>query len=64
MLCNLNEGNSTARATERYISLFDEQNITWMPVVAETDEEIKKAIQDDCILVCQANGKTYFKKPA
>jgi len=50
--------------TEKYISLFDEANIAWVPIVAGTDEEIKQAIQDDCILVCQANGKTYFKKPA
>jgi len=57
-------GHKDTRSTERYISLFDEQNITWIPVVAETDEQIKQAIQDDCILVCQANGKTYFKKPA
>ena len=57
-------GHKDTRSTERYISLFDEQNITWIPVIAETDEEIKQAIQDDCILVCQANGKTFFKKPA
>jgi integrase len=57
-------GHKDTRSTERYISLFDEQNITWIPVVAETDEQIKEAIQDDCIPVCQANGKTYFKKPA
>jgi len=57
-------GHKDTRSTERYISLYDEQNITWIPVIAETDEEIKKAIQDDCILVCQANRKTYFKKPA
>ena len=57
-------GHKDIRSTERYISLFDEMNITWIPVIAETDEEIKQAIQDDCILVCQANGKTFFKKPA
>jgi hypothetical protein len=57
-------GHKDSRSTERYISLYDEQNITWIPVTAETDEEIKKCIQDDCILVCQANGKTFFKKPA
>ena len=57
-------GHKDTRSTERYISLFDEKNITWIPVIAETDEEIKQAIQDDCILVCQANGKTFFKKPA
>lgn len=26
------------RSTERYISLFDEKNITWIPVVATTEE--------------------------
>jgi len=57
-------GHKDTRSTERYISLFDEKNITWIPVTAETDEEIKQCIQDDCILVCQANGKTFFKKPA
>jgi integrase len=57
-------GHKDTRSTERYISLFDEKNITWIPVVAETDEEIKQAIQEDCVLVCQANGRTYFKKPA
>ena len=57
-------GHKDTRSTERYISLYSEQNITWIPVVDETDEEIKQAIQKDCILVCQANGKTYFKKPA
>jgi len=57
-------GHKDTRSTERYISLYDEKNITWIPVVAETDEEIKQCIQDDCILVCQANGKIFFKKPA
>ncbi len=57
-------GHKDLRSTLRYISLYNEQNITWIPVTAETDEEIKKCIQDDCILVCQANGKTFFKKPA
>lgn len=57
-------GHKDTRSTEKYISLFDEKNITWIPVTAETDEEIKQCIQDDCILVCQANGKTFFKKPA
>jgi integrase len=57
-------GHKHIDQTEKYISLFDEANITWIPVVAETDEEIKQAIQDDCIFVCQTNGKTYFKKPA
>jgi integrase len=50
------------RATMRYITLEDQT--TWIPVVCRTDEEIRKAIEDDCILVCQADGRTYFKKPA
>ena len=57
-------GHKHIDQTEKYISLFDEANITWIPVIAETDEEIKKCIQEDCILVCQANGKTFFKKSA
>jgi integrase len=57
-------GHKDTRSTERYISLYDEKTITWIPVVAEADEEIRQAIQDDRILVCQTNGKTYFKKPA
>ena len=60
----LGHKDTTLRSTLKYISLFDEDTSSWIPVVAETDEEIKQAIQDDCILVCQANGKTYFKKPA
>ena len=50
--------------TTQRLFLYDEKNITWIPVIAETDAEIQQAIKDDCILVCQANGKTYFKKPA
>jgi len=57
-------GHKDTRSTERYISLYDERNITWIPVVCTTDEEIKQAIQGDCIFVCQADGKTFFKKPA
>jgi hypothetical protein len=57
-------GHKDIRSTERYISLFDEQNITWIPVVATTQAEIEQAIKDDCILVRQAEGKTFFKKPA
>jgi len=57
-------GHKDTRSTERYISLYDEQNITWISVIAETDEEIKKCIEEDCILVCSANGKLFFKKPA
>jgi len=57
-------GHKDSRSTEKYISLYNEANITWIPVVCSTEEEIKQAIQDDCIFVCQDNGKTYFKKPA
>jgi hypothetical protein len=56
-------GHRDSRSTEKYISNFD-QNITWIPVICHTQEEIEQAIKDDCILVCQAEGKTYFKKPA
>jgi integrase len=56
-------GHRDLRSTLKYVTLFEDTS-TWIPVIAETDEEIKQAIQDDCILVCQANGKTFFKKPA
>jgi integrase len=59
----LGHKDNTLRTTLKYISLFEDTS-TWIPKVGETDEEIKQAIQDDCIFVCQANGKTYFKKPA
>jgi len=57
-------GHKNTRMTEHYISLFDEKDLTWIPVVCTTQEEIEQAIKDDCELVCQADGKTYFKKPA
>jgi integrase len=57
-------GHKHIDQTEKYISLFDEANITWIPVIARTQEEIEQAIKDDCMLVCQADGITYFKKPA
>ena len=57
-------GHKDTRSTERYITLFDERNITWIPIVCTTDEEIRKAIEEDAVFVCQADGKTYFKKPA
>jgi len=56
-------GHKDTRMTEHYISLFDEKDLTWIPVVCTTQEEIEQAIKDDCELVCQADGKTYFKKP-
>ncbi len=59
----LGHKDSTLRTTLKYISLFEDAS-TWIPIVCETEEEIKQAIQDDCILVCQADGKTFFKKPA
>jgi integrase len=58
----LGHKDNTLRTTLKYISLFEDTS-TWIPIVCETDEEIKQAIQDDCTLVCQANGKTFFKKP-
>ena len=57
-------GHKDTRMTEHYISLFDEKDLTWIPVICTTQEEIEQAIKDDCELVCQADGKTYFKKPA
>jgi integrase len=57
-------GHKHVEQTEHYISLFDEKSITWIPVIARTQAEIEQAIKDDCILVCQADGVTYFKKPA
>jgi integrase len=60
----LGHSDSTLKTTLKYISLFDEDTSTWEPVVAENEEEIKQCIRDDYILVCQANGKTFFKKPA
>jgi integrase len=57
-------GHKDIKTTEKYISLFDEQNITWIPIIARNQAEIEQAIKDDCILVCQAEGVTYFKKPA
>jgi hypothetical protein len=55
--------DNTLRTTLKYISLFEDTS-TWIPIVCETDEEIKQAIQDDCILVGHENGVCYFKKPA
>jgi integrase len=57
-------GHRDTRMTERYISLFDDKELKWIPVICTTDAEIRQAIEDDCELVCQAEGKTYFKKPA
>lgn len=57
-------GHKDTRMTERYISILEAKDLQWIPVVCTTDEEIQQAIKDDCELVCQAEGKTYFKKPA
>jgi hypothetical protein len=57
-------GDKHVEQTEHYISLSDEKLITWIPVIAKNQAEIEQAIKDDCILVCQAEGITYFKKPA
>jgi integrase len=57
-------GHRHVEQTEHYISLFDEKSITWIPVICHNQTEIEQAIKDDCILVCQAGGITYFKKPA
>jgi hypothetical protein len=55
-------GHKDARSTEKYIT--EDEQIEWIPIKCTTDEEIQQAIKDDCILVCQADGITYFKKPA
>jgi integrase len=60
----LGHSDPTLKTTLKYISLFDEDTSTWQPIVCENEEEIKQAIRDDCILVCQSNGKVFFKKPA
>jgi hypothetical protein len=57
-------GHKDSRSTEKYISLFDDKNITWIPIICHNQAEIEQAIKDDCELVCQAEGITYFKKPA
>jgi integrase len=57
-------GHKDIKTTEKYITLFDEKNITWIPVICHNQQEIEQAIKDDCELVCQADGITYFKKPA
>jgi len=54
-------GHKDARSTEKYIT--EDEQIEWIPVKCKTDEEIQQAIKDDCILVCQSKGITYFKKP-
>jgi hypothetical protein len=55
-------GQKDSRSVLRYITL--EANITWLPIICHNQTEIEQAIIDDCILVCQAEGITYFKKPA
>ena len=57
-------GHKHVEQTEHYIGLFDDKSITWIPVICRSQAEIEQAIKDDCILVCQADGITYFKKPA
>jgi hypothetical protein len=46
------ESTVDKRSTERYISLFDEQNIIWIPVICHNQAETEQAIKDDCELVC------------
>lgn len=55
-------GHKDARSTEKYIT--EDEQIEWTPIKCTTDEEIQQAIKEDCTLVCQADGVTYFKKPA
>lgn len=56
-------GHKDFRSIERYISVFDDSNVNWLPVICHNQAEIEQAIKDDCILVCQVEGTTYFKKP-
>ncbi len=58
----LGHRDNSLRSTMRYVSLLSEDPSLWEPIIAVTDEEIKQCIRDDCVLVCQANGKTFFKK--
>ena len=55
-------GHKDARSTEKYIT--EDEQIEWIPVKCNTDDEIQQAIKDDCILVGHDNGVWYFKKPA
>jgi integrase len=57
-------GHKDFRSIERYISVFDDSNVNWIPVICHNQAEIGQAIKDDCTLVCQSSGITYFKKPA
>lgn len=57
-------GHKDSRSTEKYISLFDDKNITWIPVICHTQEEIEQAIKDDCELVGHDEKTWYFKKLA
>jgi integrase len=57
-------GHKDSRSTEKYISLFDDKNITWIPVICKSQEEIEQAIKDDCELVGHDEKTWYFKKPA
>jgi integrase len=54
-------GHKDARSTEKYIT--EDEQIQWLPIKCTTDEEIQKAIAEDCILVGHENGTWYFKKP-
>jgi len=56
-------GHKDSRSTEKYISLFSEKDLNWIPITCHNQEEIEQAIKDDCEFVCQADGITYFKKP-
>jgi hypothetical protein len=54
--------HNDARSIENYITEYEQ--IEWIPVKCTTDKEIEQAIKNDCILICQAEGITYFKKCA
>ncbi len=55
-------GHKDTRMTEHYISLFDEKNITWIPVVCTTQEEIEQAIKDDCESCLPSRRKNILQK--
>jgi hypothetical protein len=55
-------GHKGARSTEKYIT--EDEQIQWLPIKCTSDEDIQKAIAEDCILVGHENGTWYFKKPA
>lgn len=56
-------GHRDFRSTEKYISLFDNNAVSWISIKATNDEEKQKCIAEDYILVANDNGTFWFKKP-